>query len=274
MIGPVVTIVTPSYNQGRFIRRTIESVLGQDYSEIEYIVIDGGSTDETVSILQEYEGDIKWVSEKDDGQTDAINKGIQLSRGSIIAYLNSDDIYLPGTISYIVEKFNMNKEVDFIYGDFYAIDKADNIIDKIKTISYDPNILLYDANYISQPASFYTKRLINEIGLFDDSLRYLMDYEFFLRAAKRKVRFMMVPRYLSAIRYHKDCKTLEDGVYPWDEERNRIKKKYARKKVYNPSSMRLLAFIFRMKRYLKLILRGRIDFMNLRLALKLRRIRA
>ncbi|MDH5644367.1 MAG: glycosyltransferase [Candidatus Heimdallarchaeota archaeon] len=270
--SPLVSVVTPSYNQGRFIQATIESVLGQDYPNIEYIVMDGGSSDETVSILQKYGNRLSWVSENDKGQTDAINKGLRKASGEIVAYLNSDDIYLPNTISKVVEIFVNNPDVDFIYGDFHAIDENGHILDKVKTIPFDHDILLYDANYICQPGSFYRRRLLDEIGLFDDELHFLMDYEFFLRAAKRKAEFFMMPEYLSAIRYHGDCKTLSDGVYPWVEERKQIKLKYARVKARSLSSLRILSLIFRLKRYYLLLLRGRLDCMNIFLAYKLRKI--
>lgn len=268
---PLVSIITPSFNQGRFIKFTIESVLGQDYPNIEYIVMDGGSTDETVDILRSYGNRISWVSEPDKGQTDAINKGIRKSSGEIIAYLNSDDVYLPGTISHIVRLLQENPETEFVYGDFHAIDENGAILDRIKTIPFDPNILLYDANFISQPASFYRRSLFDKIGCFDDSLHYLMDYEFFLRAARRRIKFQLARRYLSAIRYHGECKTLT-GAEPWAEERHALKRKYARMRVQSPAAMKLLAIIYRLKRYLLLIGRGRLDFMNIKVRYKQRRI--
>ncbi|MDH5573807.1 MAG: glycosyltransferase [Gammaproteobacteria bacterium] len=267
-----VSVVTPSYNQGEYIRRTIESVLSQDYPDIEYIVMDGGSTDNTVDILKEYDGKITWVSEKDNGQTHAINKGINICTGDIIAYLNSDDIYLPGTISKIVKEFNKKPEVDFIYGDFWGIDKHDKILSKVKTIPFDNNILIYDANFICQPASFYRRRLFDMIGTFDASLHFLMDYEFFLRAAKRKANIQLYRDYLSAIRFHDNCKTLSDGVHPWEKEKAIIKKSYIRKKANHPSALKFLSLIYRLKRYLLLFLRGRLDVANLKLAYKLRKI--
>ncbi|MFK5891821.1 MAG: glycosyltransferase family 2 protein [Pseudomonadota bacterium] len=269
---PKVSIITPSYNQGKFIKRTIESVLSQDYPNIEYIVMDGGSNDNTVDILKEYDDKITWVSEKDNGQTHAINKGIKACTGDIIAYLNSDDVYLPNTITKIVKDFNEKPDADFIYGDFWGIDKDDKILSKVKTIPFDNNILIYDANFICQPASFYRKRLFDMIGLFDEDLHFLMDYEFFLRAAKRKAGIVLYPDYLSAIRFHDDCKTLSDGVHPWVEEKIKIKQSYIRKKVNHPSALKILSLIYRLKRYMLLLMRGRLDVANLKLAYKLRRI--
>lgn len=268
---PKVSIITPSYCQGSFIRTTIESVLQQDYANIQYIVVDGASTDETVDILKQYEGLLTWISEPDEGQTDAINKGIRMADGDIIAYLNSDDIYLPGTISRVVREFNSHPEVEFLYGDFHAIDERGDLLCKMKTIPFDHNILLYDANYISQPASFYRYSLFENIGMFDAKLQYLMDYEFFLRAAKRKIKFRLVRHYLSAIRYHGDCKTLT-GKTPWAEERRNLKLIYAREKTLHPSALKILGIIYCIKRYALLISRGKIDFLNLRLSYKQRLI--
>lgn len=269
--SPLVSIITPSYGQGRFITATIESVLSQDYPNIEHIVVDGSSKDNTVEILRGYGDRITWISEPDNGQTDAINKGIRMAKGDIIAYLNSDDVYLPGTISRIVREFDRHPDVEFLYGDFHAIDEHGGLLCKMKTIPFDPDILLYDANFISQPASFYKRSLFEKIGYFDDKLRYLMDYEFFLRAAKRKIGFRLVRRYLSAIRYHGECKTLT-GKAPWAEERRQLKRIYAREKTLHPTAMKILAIIYRLKRYALLISRGRIDFMNLRLSYKQKEI--
>ena len=267
-----ISVVTPSFNQGRFIRATIESVLGQRHCDVEYIVMDGASTDETVSVLESFGSKLRWVSERDDGQTDAINKGLRRASGEIVAYLNSDDLYLPGTLAKVEEAFRLNPDVDVVYGDFHAVDEVGRLIDRVKTIAYDADILLYDANYICQPASFYRRSLLDRIGLFDDSLRFLMDYEFFLRASRCKARFMMIPRPLAAIRFHGDCKTLSDGVHPWGDERRRIIAEYARPKAQHPGALRALGLLFRAKRYLKLMARGRIDFANLRLARRLRQI--
>jgi len=266
------SIVTPSYAQGRFIRATIDSVLGQAGVEVQYIVMDGGSKDETVAVLESYGDRLHWVSEPDNGQTDAINKGLKLADGEVVAYLNSDDVYLPGALARVAEVFERHPEVDFVYGDFDAIDEQGGLIDRVKTVPYDPDILLYDANYICQPASFYRRSLLDKIGGFDDSLRFLMDYEFFLRASKRRVGFHMIPEPLAAIRFHAACKTLSDGVHPWADERRRIIAEYARPKARHPSALRLLRLLYRAKRYARLIARGRLDFANLRLARRLREI--
>ena len=129
---PLVTVVTPSYNQARFIRETIESVLKQDYPRIEYLVIDGGSTDESVSILREYSDHLRWVSEPDRGQAHAINKGWRQARGCILAYLNADDLYMPGAVAQAVAALVAHPEAAAVYGEGYHVDKEGRILSGIR----------------------------------------------------------------------------------------------------------------------------------------------
>lgn len=268
----LISIVTPSFNQGQFIAATVDSVLDQAAVNLQYVVMDGGSTDNTISVLKSFDDRIEWISERDKGQADAINKGLRRVNGEIVAYLNSDDIYLPGTLAKVVEVFKSDPSIECVYGDFHAIDERGELIDAVKTIPFDPDILLYDANYICQPASFYRRSLIDRIGMFDESLRFLMDYEFFLRASKAKARFQMIPEALAAIRFHGDCKTLSSGVHPWGDERRRIIAEYARPKARQAGALQTLRLFYRAKRYLKLIARGRVDFANVRLARRLRQM--
>src|SRR6266550_874687 len=122
MQRPLVTIVTPSFNQGRFIRQTIESVLTQDYPNIEYIIMDGGSTDETASVAAEYADRLRFVSEPDRGQSHAINKGFRMARGEVVSWLNSDDVILPGAVAHAVTAFELNPTLGAVYGEGYLID--------------------------------------------------------------------------------------------------------------------------------------------------------
>src|SRR5688572_25596277 len=149
---PLVSIVTPSYNQGRYIEETIQSVLNQDYPNLEYLVLDGGSTDETLEILKRYEGRLVWISEKDRGQADAINKGFHLAKGRILGWLNSDDTYSPGAIRKVAQYFQTHRDVGLLYGEGYHVDTAGKIIERYNTEPFNFH-RLGEICFICQPAA-------------------------------------------------------------------------------------------------------------------------
>jgi glycosyltransferase involved in cell wall biosynthesis len=209
---PLVTVVTPSFNQGRFIRETIESVLAQNYPSIEYLVIDGGSTDETLGILKKYPGRFYWVSEKDKGQANAINKGWSRARGEILAWLNSDDVYLPGAISKAVAFLQDHPEVGTGYGEGYHIDEEDQVIERYPTEPFDRE-RLKETCFICQPTVFIRRKVLEEVGFLDESLRYCMDYDLWFRMA-RKFKFGYLPEYLACTRFYKGTNTLIMDRYP------------------------------------------------------------
>lgn len=204
---PLVSIVTPSYNQGRFLRRTIESVLTQSYPNIEYIVMDGGSSDESVDILESYGSRFHWVSEKDKGQTDAINKGMALAKGEILAYLNSDDVLLPGAIEKVVAFFHRNPYCDLVYGNADYIDEDDGLIGPYNTADYSFDRLIQDC-MICQPAAFWRKSITDRIGPFDDRLNFVMDYDYWMRIAKSGAGIQFIPDKLACSRLYAETKTL------------------------------------------------------------------
>jgi glycosyltransferase involved in cell wall biosynthesis len=204
---PLVSIVTPSYNQGRFLQRTIESVLNQSYPNIEYVVIDGGSTDESVDILRSYGDRFKWVSEKDRGQTHAINKGMARVSGEILAYLNSDDVLLPGAIERVVDFFRRHPKCDMVYGDADYIDENDRVTGRYNTAEYSYNRLLEDC-MVCQPAAFWTRRIAEKIGPFDESLDFTMDYDYWLRIANASGEIYFIPEKLACSRLYPDTKTM------------------------------------------------------------------
>jgi glycosyltransferase involved in cell wall biosynthesis len=203
---PLVTVVTPSFNQGRFIRDTIESVLGQDYPHVEYLVIDGGSSDETVSILESYGDRVSWVSEPDRGQSDAINKGWRRARGEILAYLNSDDTYLPGAVTAAVAALQAHPEAAAVYGEGYHTDEAGQVIERYPTEPFDMHRLA-ETCFICQPTVFLRYRAVQQVNYIDETHRYCMDYDLWIRLA-RVGSLYFLPRYQATTRLHAETKTL------------------------------------------------------------------
>ncbi len=189
---PLISIITPSYNQAKFIRATIDSVLSQDYPNLEYFVIDGGSTDGTVEILKSYGKKIRWVSERDRGQTHAINKGLDLAKGELLAYLNSDDIYLPGALKSVGEYYAKTK-ADWITGDCLVIDDEGRpsrggwlvrLYKRFLMLLYSPTTLKIADNMIPQPSTFWTRSAYEKIGKFNEDYHYVMDYDYWLRLSQ------------------------------------------------------------------------------------------
>lgn len=205
---PLVTIVTPSLNQGDFIPQTIASVLTQDYDLIEYFVIDGGSTDQTISYLQQMGSALQWVSEKDNGQSAAINKGWRMGKGEILAWLNSDDILLPGTVSRIVAVFQAHPDVMAVYGDCLYMNEGGRIVGRYPAESFNyQKLLLTATNFIPQPTLFFRRSVLAEIGALNEKLHYVMDYDLWLRIGIHS-RFYYIPDTLAAMRLHSSAKSL------------------------------------------------------------------
>jgi len=209
---PKISIITPTLNQAKFIESTITSVQEQDYSNLEHIIVDGGSTDGTLSILERYEGKIRWISEKDKGQADAVNKGLQKTTGEIIGWLNSDDLYLPGTLWKVARFFQGHPGVSWLYGGCRIIDEEGREIRKWITryknflrrrFSYKKLLL---ENFISQPSVFFRRDVIDAIGLLDVNRFYVMDYEYWLRLA-REFPPSVMREDLACFRMHGTCKS-------------------------------------------------------------------
>lgn len=204
---PKISVITPSFNQGSFIKQTIHSVLGQEYPNLEYIVMDGGSTDNTLQILKKHGKTIKWFSKKDKGQSDAINKGLKMATGDIVAWLNSDDYYLPGTLLKVARYFEAHKEAKWLSGDYEIIDEKGKPIHGF-VIGYKRFLrrfssfgMLSFANYIIQPSTFWKREMHDEVGYLNEGYQYCMDYDFWLRIMK-KYPLHLLPDPLSAFRIH------------------------------------------------------------------------
>ncbi len=207
---PLVTIVTPSYNQGRFIEETIESVLSQDYPYVEYIVMDGGSSDDTLQILKKYEGRLIWQSGPDKGQADAINKGFQRAQGEIWAYLNSDDLYLPGAIREAVAYLEAHADVAMVYGEGYHVEIDGEILERYYTEPFDFQRLA-EICFICQPATFFRAEAVRQVGFLNSSLDYCMDYDLWIRLAK-SFRIGYYNQYWAKSRLHEDTKTMGSAL--------------------------------------------------------------
>jgi glycosyltransferase involved in cell wall biosynthesis len=208
---PRISIITPSYNQGKYIERTLQSVLAQKVEGLEYVVIDGGSTDQTVEILKNHGDRFSWVSEKDRGHADAINKGIARTLAPIVGWLNSDDIYYPNALATVLEFFDAHPDVDVVYGDANHIDDQDAVIEKYPTEAWKWERLLENC-FISQPATFLRRRVFDRCGLMDLALRQSMDYEYWIRLGKQGVRFEYLPQLLAATRLHEEAFTVGSRV--------------------------------------------------------------
>lgn len=204
---PLVSIITPSYNQGRFIEETIRSILLQGYPNLEYIIIDAGSTDETLDIIRKYEPWIaQWVSERDRGQSDAINKGFSRANGEIIAWLNSDDIYHPGAIHQAVLALMEDPDCAMIYGGCDIVHEDGSLYQRYPTRPFDLKILITAWNFIPQPATFFRRDAYRAIGEVDVNLHYSMDRDLWIRFGQR-FKVKGIDPLLANIRYYDDCKT-------------------------------------------------------------------
>jgi glycosyltransferase involved in cell wall biosynthesis len=208
---PLISIVTPTLNQANFIRETIESVLAQAYPKLEYLILDGGSTDGTLDILAEYSSamaPLQWRSAPDRGQTDAINRGWQESNGEILAWLNSDDFYYPGAIQRVGEFFRDHPDVDLLYGDCTYVDAHGETIRPYPTREYAYDVLIREThNYIPQPGTFIRRRALNAIGALDESLHYVMDLDCWMRVGLYG-KGAYLPVQLAALRLHEGAKSV------------------------------------------------------------------
>ncbi|HET9913108.1 MAG TPA: glycosyltransferase family 2 protein [Anaerolineales bacterium] len=201
----LVSIITPSYNQAPYVEQTIQSVLGQDYPRIEYILIDGGSTDNSAEIVRRYADHLAyWISEQDSGQAEAINKGFKRARGDILAWLNSDDYYLPNTIPAVLKCFEENPDVVMVYGDMLAVNENGETINvlKYKQLSLE-DLLCFQI--IGQPSVFFRRAALDRAGPLDTTFHFLLDHHLWIRLAQQG-RILHVPQVWSAARYHARAK--------------------------------------------------------------------
>lgn len=205
-LEPAVSIVSPCLNAARFIEATVESVLAQDYGRIEYIIMDGGSTDGTLDVLKRYQDRVTLVSASDGGTADAIQNGFERSSGSILGWLNADDVYLPGAVSAVVRGFETYPDSAVIYGRARWIDESGNSIGPYPVRDFDPSLLAREC-FLCQPASFFRRDAFDNVGGLDPGLDLTFDYELWIRLA-RTHHFQRIDGELAFSRMHPANKTL------------------------------------------------------------------
>ena len=211
-MNSLLSIITPSLNQVRFLETTIQSVLHQRCDSLEYWVVDGGSCDGSVDLLRRYDSRLRWVSEPDSGQADAVNKGVQRSGGEIIGWLNADDFYYPDTLNEVTRQFQSNPELVLLYGKAHHVDEEGNFLEVYPTRDFELDALAHDC-FICQPACFFRRSLLEAVGGLDTGLQYAMDLDLWIRFGKLQQKnphwkFKHVPQVLASSRMHSSNKTL------------------------------------------------------------------
>jgi glycosyltransferase involved in cell wall biosynthesis len=230
------SVITPSYNQGQFIKDNIKSVLDQNYPNFEHIIIDGGSTDNTINILKKYPHLI-WKSEKDRGQTHAINKALKIASGDVIAWLNSDDMYCEDAFHTVNEFFVNNKDKYCLTGNLIHIDENGDFLAKKKAVKVTYDGLLNHGQCVQQMSTFFRKSVFEEVGFFDESYHYSMDHEMWVRISA-KYDFFTIDKYIAKFRKYKETKTSTSSI-EFVKEIIKLKRKH-NGKIFTLYNVRLL----------------------------------
>lgn len=210
-----ISVIMPSYNHAHFIRESIDSVLSQDYPDLELLVMDGGSCDSTVEILKSYGDRLTYVSEKDRGQSDAINKGLVRAHGDIVCWLNSDDLFTPDAVITVMKIFAEHPDVEFVYGNGWTIDEKGAMMGSSGVLPFDLWKLIHQRNFLQQPSCFFRKSLLAKTGLIDETLHFVMDWELWIRFSAYKGFY--TNEFLSYNRTYSENKTQSGHFKRWYE---------------------------------------------------------
>ena len=261
---PSVSVITPSFNSAEFVEDAIQSVARQHGVPVEHIVVDGASSDGTVDILKRY-GGMQWISERDRGQSDAINKGFLRSTGDLVGWLNADDYYLPGALETIACAAKYHPEADVIYGDCVFVDRDGKILRSKVEHEFDRAVLMYFGCYIPSTSTFFRRRVIESGLLLDCDYRVCMDFEYFARLAHQGFRFHYVPHVIAAFRWHGSNVSIRN-LKRRGEERRLVQRRFGGAAL-SDSTLGLLSYAHRAKRMLRKAVTG-----NLRRELRLRQM--
>jgi glycosyltransferase involved in cell wall biosynthesis len=253
MNTPTLSVITPALNSEEFIEDAILSVSRQQDVAVEHIVIDGASTDSTMAIVKRH-GEVKWISECDRGQSDAINKGFLSATGDLVGWLNADDYYLPGGLDAMARAAQAHPEADVIYGDCVFVDGEGKIVRSKVEHAFDRSILLYFGCYIPSTTTFFRRRIIDSGLLLDCDYRVCMDFEYFARLAHAGFNFCYVPHFIAAFRWHGSNISLKQ-LPRRAEERRLVQRRFGDKDL-SSSTLAWLANLHRVKRLLRKTLSG------------------
>ncbi len=203
-----LSIITPAYNCGDYIDECIKSVMNQNHSDVEHLVIDGCSTDNTLDILKNHDH-LTWISEPDKGQSDALNKGFKMAKGEILGWLNADDYYRPNVFSTVIEAFEKNPDADIIYGNWSFVNENGEVIKKFQTVPFNLSAIIYYGPYLGSTALFFRKEIVEEGILIDERFKFAMDWEWYARLGSLGKKFRFVNQNFANFRIHGDNMSLK-----------------------------------------------------------------
>ena len=259
MTQPLVSIIIPSYNQAHFIGQTLDSVFAQDYKNIEVLVLDGASSDGTVELLKKYSDRLAyWVSEKDAGQSDAVNKGLQRAKGDFIGWINSDDLYYPNAVSEGMKQLLAHPEASIVFGDHDVIDADNKVLHVRREIPYSMGVSLYTkACYHANLTGLFRKSCFEQAGLLRTDLHYTMDFEFYLRVSALGMRILHNSKIVGSYRLHETSKTVSEGLSSkWARESLLIQSEYYEKLQVSSLNKRVLPKYYKVYRLIRKLFFG------------------